>query len=197
MITKNQLAIKLSKLKQVDNPKLKLEQYQTTSELASEILWHAFLNGNIEDKIIADFGCGNGIFAYGALLLGAKKVYCVDKDIDSLEIAKFNIKDKKAIFIDINVKYFDEEIDTVIQNPPFGTKEKHSDILFLKKAINLANSIYTLHKTSTKNFIKSLVKHDFKVESLDFKFQINHSFKFHKKPTKSVDVTLFVLKRNL
>ena len=72
MVTKKQLGISLSKLNKIEQPNLLLEQYQTDSEIASEILWTAFLNGNIENKTIADFGTGNGIFAYGSLLLNAK-----------------------------------------------------------------------------------------------------------------------------
>ena len=72
---KKELSILLSKLIEQENLKIDLEQYQTESELAGEILWKAFLNNDIKNKIIADFGCGNGIFGIGALLLGAKKVY--------------------------------------------------------------------------------------------------------------------------
>ncbi|ABB57530.1 50S ribosomal protein L11 methyltransferase [Synechococcus elongatus] len=34
----------------------------------------------VADKVIADVGCGSGILAIGALLLGAKQVYAVDTD---------------------------------------------------------------------------------------------------------------------
>lgn len=42
--------------------------------------------------------------------------------------------------------------DTVIMNPPFGTKHNSGmDIKFLETALNLANtSVYSLHKTSTR-----------------------------------------------
>jgi ribosomal protein L11 methyltransferase len=38
------------------------------------------LSSHPENKIIADIGCGSGILAIGAILLGAKKVYAVDID---------------------------------------------------------------------------------------------------------------------
>lgn len=37
-------------------------------------------NEQKEGPVIADIGCGSGILSIGALLLGAKKVYAVDKD---------------------------------------------------------------------------------------------------------------------
>ena len=197
MVTKKQLGISLSKLNKIEQPNLLLEQYQTDSEIASEILWTAFLNGNIENKTIADFGTGNGIFAYGSLLLNAKKVYAIDIDKISLETAKSNIKDKNVIFLNQDIKDFNRKVDTIIQNPPFGTKDIHADKLFLEKAFTLADNIYSLHKTITSQFIENLVeKNNFKVEArLSFNFPIKHSFKFHKKPVKKVEVTCFILKR--
>jgi 16S rRNA G966 N2-methylase RsmD len=42
-------------------------------------------------------------------------------------------------------------VDTVILNPPFGTRNKGMDMIFLKKAIEMANgAVYSLHKTSTR-----------------------------------------------
>lgn len=193
MITKKQLAIKLSKLKKIDNLKVKLEQYPTDSEIASEILWNAYLSNKIENKVIADLGCGNGIFAYGSLLLGAKKVFCMDLDQESLDIAKENIENKKAVFLNIDIKEFNEEVDTVFQNPPFGTKVKHIDLIFLKKALQIADSVYTLHKSTTADFIrKNINKFEIK-EELTFNFPIKHSYKFHNKPVKQIRVTCFIL----
>jgi predicted RNA methylase len=42
-------------------------------------------------------------------------------------------------------------IDTVIMNPPFGTRVKNADMIFLKAAFDVASSsVYSLHKTSTR-----------------------------------------------
>lgn len=38
------------------------------------------LDGSPSESLVADIGCGSGILAIGALLLGAKKAYCVDLD---------------------------------------------------------------------------------------------------------------------
>lgn len=48
--------------------------------------------------------------------------------------------------------YLSKSFDTVIMNPPFGTKKNAGvDIQFLKTAISLARKVvYSLHKTSTR-----------------------------------------------
>ena len=99
---KKKLEIQLSKLKQLEEFDLDLEQYTTDSSQASEILLWAFNNGDIENKIIADFGCGNGILGIGALLLNAKKVYFIDNDKKAIKITKENTKTGKFIMDDIS-----------------------------------------------------------------------------------------------
>ncbi len=90
--TKKQLAMILSQLKGFSSPKIKLEQYMTEGEIAAEIAWNAFYRREIEEKTVADLGCGTGILGLSTLLLGAKKVYFVDIDKDALAIAKENLK---------------------------------------------------------------------------------------------------------
>ena len=73
MISQNRLAIELSKLKSFEKFNISLEQYQTPSDIAAKFLWWAYMQGDISHKVIADFGCGNGILGIGCLLLNAKK----------------------------------------------------------------------------------------------------------------------------
>jgi len=91
MTTKRQLAKELenlSKFKQLD---IKKEQYTTPGDIASQILWEAFMLGDIEYKKILDLGCGNGILGIGALLLGAKEVIFIDIDKEALDVCKHNV----------------------------------------------------------------------------------------------------------
>ena len=78
--TKKNLEIKLSKLKGMSKKDIRLEQYESSSVLVSELLWYAYILGDIKGKKILDAGCGNGIFGAGCLLLGAKRVYFLDID---------------------------------------------------------------------------------------------------------------------
>ena len=50
--SKSRLAIILSKLEQFKEPDDELEQYVMDSEVAAEILWHAYLCGDIERCLI-------------------------------------------------------------------------------------------------------------------------------------------------
>jgi putative methylase len=199
MITKKQLAIKLSKLKVFEKPSAKLEQYPTNSEIAASILWFAYLQGDIENKVIADLGCGTGILGQGALLLDANMVYLLDTDKQALDIAQSQVGPKNAIFLNQDINEFDQEVDTVIQNPPFGTKIEHADKAFLEKAMQIADNIYTIHKTTTSDFVIAIAKtHGFEVAHIqEFKIPIKKTQKFHKKPVSYVDIACFHLKRNL
>ena len=201
MITKSALAIQLSKLNVFVKAKVKLEQYPTDSEIAATILWDAFMQGHIEDKIIVDLGSGTGVLGIGAILLGAKHVYFIDTDREVLDIlrenlAKLDIPVKKYKVLnkdvdDINRPYFVQiKADVVIQNPPFGTKEKHIDKQFLEKAFTIAPVIYSLHKLTSENFIKAIARDNrFREELIhEFNFPIKASMKHHKKKVEKVKV---------
>jgi len=157
-MNKKELAIRLSKLKSLKKLDVSLEQYQTESELAAEILWLAYLNNDIKDKIVADLGCGNGIFGFGSLLLEADKVYFVDKDKEALSVAKENCKSKKSGFLNIDISEFKKKTDTVFMNPPFGVQKRKADKEFLLTAMKNASVIYSIHKIESKKFIDALCK---------------------------------------
>src|SRR3989344_1050805 len=89
--SKSSLAIVLSSLKVFEGPKVKAEQYPIDSEIAAEVLWQAYLLGDISKVSVADLGAGTGILGIGALLLGAEKVYFVENDSLALETAKENL----------------------------------------------------------------------------------------------------------
>jgi len=189
MISKSQLAIRLSKLEPFENPNVKLEQYSTDSEIAADVLWFAFMKGDIKDKIIADFGCGNGILGIGCLLLGAKKVFFIDNDKNAIEVLKKNIENsKKMIIINDDIRNFSQKVDVVVQNPPFGTKKIHADIEFLKKAFQASNVVYSFHKTSTLDFVKKFVQqNNFEITNIvNFEFPIKKTYDFQKKPKKLI-----------
>ena len=163
MRSKKELAIILSKLKDFDFPDTKLEQYSTPSEIAADILWEAYMNGDIHNKIILDAACGPGIFGLGALLLGAKKVYFVDLDKKILKTAKENLKEinknydvRNSIFKQQDIINFKTKVNTVIQNPPFGVQKEHADKTFLKKAMEVCDKIYSIHKIESEGFIRTL-----------------------------------------
>ncbi len=184
MITKSGLAIELSRLKTFDNPRIKAEQYPTDPETAAEILWFAYMQGDIEGKAIADLGCGTGILGKGALLLGAKKIFFVDNDENAMKLCRENVgRTGKAEFLLKDVEDFRKKADTVIQNPPFGTKTRHADKSFLEKAFEIANVVYSIHKMETRGFINELAsRNGFETTNiLEFEMPLKATQKFHKR----------------
>jgi len=197
---KSELSIILSKLNVFEKPKAKQEQYPTDSENASFILWNAFMQGDIESKTIADLGCGTGILGLGALLLGAKHCFFVDNDKKAIEIAEQNLllleKETKnelcsrATFLIMDIKIFNEKVDVIIENPPFGTKQEHADIIFLDKALQLANIVYSMHKTSTLEFLRKYLSTKGKITNeYNLSMPLKSTMPFHKKRIERIDVT--------
>jgi putative methylase len=198
---KTELAILLSKLKGFKKSKVRQEQYVTDSQTASDLLWHAFLLNDINKKKIADLGCGTGILGLGALLLGAEKCFFVDSDETAIDVAKENLEflekktgielNEKAIFIVSDVSKFNENADTIIENPPFGTKEGHADRIFLEKAIQISDVIYSFHKTSTLSYISRFIKkYNAKITHFfRYQMQLKQTMVFHRAMIKRVDVT--------
>lgn len=193
MLTKSNLAILLSKLKRFEKPKIKEEQYETDSEIAASVLWQAYMSNDIKDKMIADLGSGTGILGLGSVLLEAKKVYMIENDKAAVEIAKENAKvlEKetkmkildKLIFINQDIKGVKIHADTVIQNPPFGVKKRHADKIFLEKAFNISDVVYSLHKIESMKFLEQISR-DFGfliTNIMNFEMPIKASFDFHHK----------------
>ncbi len=197
-MNKKQLSIVLSKIRVFNNPDIKLEQYATDSNIAADLLWNAFLEGDIERKVLADLGCGPGIFGLGSLILGAKEVHFVDIDKGILNIAKRNLKliesmlgrKFKAKFHNVNVADFKRKCDVVIENPPFGVKETHHDKLFLLQAMNLAPTVYSFHKLSTRGFVEGMIQDQgFQIKKVwKYSFPIRRLFWFHKRAVFYADV---------
>ena len=85
-----QLEMTLQRLAGFSRPRAALEQYQTPAPLAARLLYHALMKGDIEGKRVCDLGCGTGILAIGAALLGAASVTGVDIDERALAVAREN-----------------------------------------------------------------------------------------------------------
>ena len=202
--SKKDLELVLSKLKTFNEPSFKLEQYFTTASIAADWIWQMALKGEIAGKVILDAGCGSGILGIGLLLMGARKIYFIDKDdkVTQICIENYNsIKDEyeigEAEFIVEDISLFDAQVDLVVQNPPFGTKDVHADKRFLEKAFLLAPIIYSMHKWTTKGFVEAICKDSsFKItDTYRYEFPIKAQFDFHKKKVENVDVGLWRMEK--
>ena len=198
---KKELALLLSQLETFATPNVELEQYQTEGELAADILWQIFLQGNIEEKVIADLGCGNGILGIGALLLGAKKVHFVDVDEQAIALAEKNlhfVQEKcdlslSATFYHMDVQQFTKKLDVVLENPPFGVQQPHADRHFLLAAMKIAPVIYSFHKLDSKGFITELTKdHGYQVvQMFERTFTLKQTQEFHTKRVYPVEIGIW------
>src|SRR2546421_4513030 len=96
-LSKRQLELLLGKLKILDKPNLKLEQYPVSAEAASELLYMAgFEHDDLGGRII-DLGTGTGRLAIGAALMGARETVGVDTDERALALGKENVETAGAI----------------------------------------------------------------------------------------------------
>lgn len=180
-----------------------LEQYQTPASIAADILFTAFHFQDIKECHTADYGCGTGIFAIGAALLGAKKVCAIDIDAHALHIAQeFSQAHNLSItFINSTIANITKKCDTVLMNPPFGAQlsNRNTDRIFLSTALNNATVVYSLHLAKTRPFIKKLIQ-DLQgtiTTEKNYLFPITHQFHFHTKKKVTYPVTLFrTLKRH-
>jgi putative methylase len=194
---KKHLEALLERVKQHPSPNAQFEQYTTPSTIAADALYFALGQGDIVDCKVVDLGCGTGIFAIGAKVLGAPEAVGVDIDSSAIEIARSNAEelDVDVRFEAMSVLKFEEECDTAIQNPPFGAQKKHADLPFITKALAISPVVYSFHLTKTEEFITqeadllgARITH-----TVEYKFPIPHTFPFHKKRVKDFEVTLFRL----
>ncbi len=150
IIRKLDLELFLSKIAPQPDPQVHLEQYTISQSVASTMLFiAAYVNNDIVGKDVIDLGCGTGRLAIGASYLGAKTVTGIDVDKLSIKTAVENsFKADLAGNIqwvtgDIDVVF--GRFDTVLQNPPFGVQAREADRAFLVKALEVGNSVYSLH----------------------------------------------------
>lgn len=200
---KKHLAMILSNLRGFEEPKPELEQYKTPGNVAGELLWLAHSMGDIEGKIIADLGAGTGVLSIGASLMGAKRVYAVEKDKKALEIAMKNAETlniKNIEFVGTSVDEFEVRVDTVIMNPPFGSQNPKADRPFLLKAFEISDVIYSIHlaKEDVRRFIEAFVRDNgFKItHRLTLTFEIPAQFFFHRKRLERILVDIYRFERD-
>ncbi len=192
---KRNLEIMLENVERYREPSASFEQYYTPSTIAADLLFFAHSMGDVNGKIIADLGAGTGIFTIGVCLLGAQKIYAVEIDSKAVEIMRENLRkyNCSAEIVNTDVRKFEGKVDTVLQNPPFGSQRRHADLPFLEKALNIANVVYTFHNANTSEFVER------KIEELGgeithkkfYNFPIPRTYKFHTKDRVERKVVLY------
>ncbi len=196
IFTKSRLTRILSKVKPFKDPKLNLRQYMTPAHIASDLLWTAYMNGDIDGRIVFDLGAGTGMLTIGASLLGGR-VTGFEIDSEAIKVAIEN-----AQKLGVKILIFQTDIDevegfchTVVMNPPFMVKGGKNDKVFLKKAFSLCDRIYSIHTSHTRDWIKSFAdQNGFNSVIINtHDFPIPLMFKHHQKEKEyqSVDLWFF------
>jgi rRNA N6-adenosine-methyltransferase METTL5 len=195
-----ELESELQEVDVFDDPKIELEQIPTSPHLASRFIYTAESNyGDIANKVIGDFGCGPGILSIASSMLGAASIASFDVDQEALDTAWVNINKLEITNIDLTLIDIQSltlapgfKFDTVIMNPPFGTRNTGIDTAFIEKAMLYSNVIYSLHKSSTRaHFFRLAESRGYKIEVVaEMKYDIPKTFKYHKEKSKDVAVDL-------
>mmetsp|Transcript_11939 Transcript_11939/g.36399 ORF Transcript_11939/g.36399 Transcript_11939/m.36399 type:complete len:219 (+) Transcript_11939:1669-2325(+) len=191
------------------SPNVELEQYPTSAHIASRMLFTAADSfDDIVDKSVGDFGCGGGILAAGASIMGASYVLGLDIDPHVLDVAAGNLD---ALEVDVELACLDvaslgteqssvraflvgKPFDTVVMNPPFGTRRKGIDTAFVNSALELCSgAVYSLHKTSTREHLRRKAA-GWNVNArvvAELRYDIPKMYRFHTQKSKDVAVDLW------
>ncbi len=187
-----QLEMALERLKAFSLPSAALEQYATPAPIAAQLLHFAYMRGDIWHKRVVDLGCGTGILAIGAALLGATSTG-VDTDERALEVAQINadIVSADVTWVKSSIDDFQGTYDTVVMNPPFGAQKRHSDRPFLLTATRVGTVVYLLHSAIVDDFVRRFFEPNRITDAVKVRFPLAHSFKFHKQEVRYIDATLY------
>lgn len=146
-------------------PSPRLEQYRTPPGIAAQLLLAAHAEGAIADRRVLDLGCGTGMFAIGAALLGARLATGVDIDAPSLALAQQAAQAAgvaaRTWFVAGDLTAWRPEpgaFDTVVMNPPFGAQKAglHADRVFYARAaeaVRPAGTVWFLAQARTEAFL--------------------------------------------
>ena len=193
------LAIRLSKLTPHPCRDVSLEQYATEGDLAAYWMLAVDQLDEVEGKVVADLGAGNGILGIGALLLGARRVVFVEIDEDALEVLRSNVASlgddlaDRADVIAARVGLDDlpmDDVDLVVMNPPWGVQRERADRPFLEAAFTSAGqAVHLLHSDRASHVEAVAASHDWKAEAvLRTEFRLPPTYKHHAKRTGTTDV---------
>jgi putative methylase len=197
------LEIALEGLEGFGRPDPRTEQYSTPASLAARLLHHADLLGDIRGKAVCDLGCGTGILACGAALLGAERAVGVELDPDALLVAKRNAARLGAEITFVRGDVRDGDLigrlgafDTVIMNPPFGAQDPHADRPFVDAALALAPVVYGIFNTGSIPFLGSYTAGRAEIEfAVGGVLPLKRTLPFHTRDLVEIRVEILRMRR--
>ena len=199
-----QISSFISNIQEFQSPKVILEQYSLPSDLIAFIF--IFLWDDLQNKSIVDLGCGTGRFTLPLRKFLTKKVLGVD--IDEFCIGTMlKVADKENLKVDslvtsiefLEAYNWSKQFQTCIMNPPFGTKRRKIDFVFLQKAMTFANTIISIHKSNLetrKRIVQMGRNNNMDVIIMStVEFSLPRSLKFHRKERHIVRIDIFKILR--
>jgi putative methylase len=197
------LEMRLERIAGFDRPRVDLEQYVTPAEVAARLLFHAFLHGDIEGRRVCDLGCGTGVLACGAALLGASSAAGIDIDPAAVRTAQRN-----AVALGVSVRVVDGDLrdpaalgsicpcDTVVMNPPFGAQKRHADRPFIDAALSCAGVVYGIFNEGSRAFLASYIRGRGEIdEVVACAFPMKRTFAHHTKDRRDIPVEVIRIVR--
>lgn len=194
------LKIELSSVKDFSRMSVGLEQYITPVEIAASMAYtiHTAYN-DIEGKSILDLCCGTGMLSFACSYFLPSYVLGVDVCLSALSTFRLNNL-KFGINVDLlrcpmeDLDFINTRFDTAILNPPFGTKVKHADVKALDKALELCDVVYSLHKSSTREYL--IRKYPTAKVLARIKYELPRKHEFHRKDKKTIEVDFIRIAKN-
>lgn len=203
----------LNGLEGFGNPKIKLEQYATSSELAVSMVEMIDETVGLDGVKVVDIGCGCGMLMTTiASLYEPESVLGIDVDEDALAICSRNLetadvqeccKTLQADILDPESVLPLKEFDVAVINPPFGTKNNAGvDMKFVKMGLEMVRpggSVFSLHKSSTRDYILKTANkwENVKAECCaQMRWKLPATYKFHKQKAVDIDVDLMHFKKS-
>ncbi|MDN7011699.1 methyltransferase [Methanoculleus sp. FWC-SCC3] len=198
-----QLEMRLERLEGFERPTARLEQYQTPAPVAARLLHHAAMQGAIEGRAVCDLGCGTGILACGAALLGASRVTGLDIDPAAIAVARRNAETfgvtVEFLVADVRDPDLDRAAlacDTVVMNPPFGAQKAHADRPFIDRALELGEVVYGIFNEGSTPFVAAYTEGRATIEEvIRCAFPMRRTFAHHRKDRVDITVEVIRLKR--
>ncbi|NYT05237.1 MAG: methyltransferase [Methanomicrobiales archaeon] len=198
------LEMALQRCSGFSRPKASLEQYSTPAVVAARLLYHANLQGDIVNRSVLDLGCGTGILACGAALLGAAPVAGIDIDAGAIAVAKRN-----AELLQVSVDFVRGDIaddsvfhalcprDTIIMNPPFGAQVRHADRPFIDRALACGAIVYAILNAGTRPFLEKYLRGRGLVDqAVACTFPMRRSFSHHTRDSRDIPVEIVRILRS-
>lgn len=195
----NEITAFVTKIDEFTSPKVYLEQYSLPSDLIA--LMVVLSTKDLLGKNVVDLGCGTGRFTLPVKKYLANDVLGVDIDLNAVKTLVNSLKcyNLKLDLLIAAVEFLESEkwkkkYHTVIMNPPFGTKRRKLDLVFLKQALNFAQTVLSIHKSNsrTRKIIRNLGSQydkDLKILAT-VEFPLVPSLKFHRKKSHYVCVDI-------